>query len=84
MQGSGAYSLTRLNELRQNLAALSMPLTRNVFDPIPMRKGKSTHFFYDFKKLEGAQLIKIIGKDRIDLRANKIYVFLRNCAKKHS
>ncbi len=46
---------------------------------IRMRKGKSTYFFYDFRKLKDAQLVKIIGKDRIDLRANKIYLFFRNC-----
>jgi hypothetical protein len=47
---------------------------------IRMRKGKSTLFFYDFKRLKNAQLIKIIGKDRIDLRVNKLYVFFRNCS----
>lgn len=46
---------------------------------IRMRKGKSTLFFYDFNRLKDAQLVEIIGKDRIDLRANKIYVFFRNC-----
>jgi len=41
------------------------------------RKGKSTVFSYDFCRLKDAQLIKIIGKDRLDLRANKIFIFLR-------
>jgi hypothetical protein len=46
---------------------------------IEMRKGKSTNFSYDFRKLKDAQLVRIIGKDRIDLRASKIYVFFRKC-----
>ena len=44
---------------------------------IPMRKGMSTQFFYDFNSLDGLKLIKILGKDRLDLRSNQIYVFLR-------
>jgi hypothetical protein len=46
---------------------------------IRIQKGKFTYFFYDFRKLKDAQLVEIIGKDRIDLRARKIYVFFRNC-----
>ena len=41
MQSRGVHSLARLNKLRQSLAALSMPLTRSVLEPVPMRKGKA-------------------------------------------
>jgi hypothetical protein len=47
---------------------------------VNVRKGKSTEFFYDYKKLKNAQLIDILGKDRLDLRSSKIYVFYRNCS----
>jgi hypothetical protein len=44
---------------------------------IPVRKGMTTQFFYDFNLVDGMQLLKILGKDRIDLRSNRIYVFIR-------
>lgn len=44
---------------------------------IPVRKGMATHMFYDFRLIDGINLLEIIGKDRIDLRSNQIYVFIR-------
>lgn len=45
-----------------------------------MRKGKSSYFYYNLRQLPGVQVLDIIGKDRIDLRANKIYVLFRKCS----
>jgi len=47
---------------------------------IPVRKGMSTQYFYDFYLIDGLRLIRILGKDRLDLRSNHIYIFVR----KHS
>jgi hypothetical protein len=47
---------------------------------IPVRKGMTTQFFYDFNSIARMNLVRIIGKDRIDHRSNKIYVFRRNAA----
>jgi hypothetical protein len=49
---------------------------------IPVRKGMSTQFFYDFNLIDDLRLYKIIGKDRIDLRGNHIYVFIRKAIAK--
>jgi hypothetical protein len=46
---------------------------------IGMRKGKSMQFFYDITKLKNVQLVQILGKSRLDLRSNHIYVFCRKC-----
>jgi hypothetical protein len=44
---------------------------------IPVRKGMSTQYTHNFTNINDLVLIKILGKDRLDLRRNHIYVFSR-------